>query len=68
MGGNKQVYKEAFERARDGKSRTLWERLLFPFQDQYTQQSREQGERDGAAAREEAARGGGGAPQPGTVE
>ena len=48
---NKPVYKEAFEQARSGRSRTLLQRLLFPFQDHYTQSSREQGERDGAAAR-----------------
>lgn len=54
MGGNKQVYKEAFERAREGKSRTLLERILFHFKDHYTQQSREQGERDGLLAREQA--------------
>jgi hypothetical protein len=54
MGGNKQVYKEAFERAREGKSRTLLQRLLFPFQDHYTQSSREQGERDGLQARAQA--------------
>ena len=51
MGGNKQVYKEAFDRARSGKSRTLWQRLMFQFQDHYTQHSREQGERDGLLAR-----------------
>lgn len=51
MRGNQQVYKEAFERARSGKSRGFWERITFPFQDHYTQQSREQGERDGAQAR-----------------
>jgi hypothetical protein len=51
MSGNKIVYKEAFERARAGHSRTLLQRLLFPFQDHYTQASRLQGERDGAAAR-----------------
>lgn len=55
MGGNKQVYKEAFDRARDGKSRTLLDRILFRFKDHYTQQSREQGERDGLLAREQAA-------------
>ena len=48
---NKPVYKEAFERARTGKGRTLLQRLLFPFQDHYTQASRIQGEQDGAAAR-----------------
>jgi hypothetical protein len=51
MGGNKQVYKEAFDQARSGKSRSLWQRLTFRFQDHYTQHSREQGEHDGAAAR-----------------
>lgn len=51
MRGNKQVYNEAFERARGGKARSVLQRLLFPFQDHYTQQSREQGERDGALAR-----------------
>lgn len=51
MGGNKIVYKEAYEQARAGKSRTLMQRLLFFFQDHYTQSSRVQGERDGAAAR-----------------
>lgn len=51
MRGNQQVYKEAFERARSGKSRSLWNRIMSRFQDHYTQQSREQGERDGAQAR-----------------
>lgn len=51
MGGNKIVYKEAFEQARAGRSRTLWQRLTLPFQDFYTRSSREQGERDGTAAR-----------------
>lgn len=51
MGGNKQVYREAFEQARSGKPRTLWQRLMFRFQDHYTQHSREEGERDGLAAR-----------------
>lgn len=54
MHANKQVYKEAFERAREGKSRTLLERILFRFKDHYTQTSREQGERDGLLAREQA--------------
>ena len=47
---NKPVYKDAFDRARAGKGRTLLQRLLFPFKDHYTQASREQGEHDGAAA------------------
>jgi hypothetical protein len=51
MGGNKQVYREAFEQARSGKPRTLWQRLMFRFQDHYTQHSREEGERDGTLAR-----------------
>jgi len=51
---NKQVYQEAFERARSGKSRAIWDRIMSLFQDQYTQQSREQGERDGLAARAKA--------------
>ncbi|HEX6040784.1 hypothetical protein [Longimicrobium sp.] len=51
MRGNQAVYKEAFERARSGKTRSLWQRIVFSFQDHYTQQSREQGERDGALAR-----------------
>ena len=59
---NKPVYKEAFERARTGKGRTLLQRLLFPFQDHYTQASRIQGEHDGAAAREASADGAGSAP------
>ena len=50
MSGNKQVYKEAFDRARTGKSRGFLQRLLFPFQDHYTQRSREQGEHDGSLA------------------
>lgn len=54
MHANKQVYREAFERAREGKSRGLLERILFRFQDHYTQTSREQGERDGLLARQQA--------------
>ncbi|HEX6910577.1 MAG TPA: hypothetical protein VF142_09280 [Longimicrobium sp.] len=51
MGGNKHVYREAFEQARSGKPRSLWQRLMFRFQDHYTQHSREEGERDGSLAR-----------------
>jgi hypothetical protein len=51
MGGNKIVYKEAYEQALAGRSRTVWQRITLPFQDFYTRSSREQGERDGAAAR-----------------
>ena len=55
MGGNKQAYDAAFQRARDGKSvRTVVEMLMSPFEDEYTRQSRERGARDGAAAREAA--------------
>jgi hypothetical protein len=49
MGGNKKLYKEAFDRARSGKSPTLWQRLTRQFQDHYTQDSREQGEHSHAA-------------------
>lgn len=51
MSGNKQAYNEAFERAKEGKSRPVWQILMAPFVDEYTRQSRERGERDGAAAR-----------------
>lgn len=50
MSGNKAAYKEAFDRARSGKSPTLWQRLTGRFQDHYTQHSREEGERDGNLA------------------
>ncbi len=62
MGGNKIVYKEAFEQAKSGKPRSLLQRLMFRFQDHYTQASREQGEHDGAAARDDAASKAGSAP------
>lgn len=51
MIGNKQAYQEAYERALEGKSAPVWGLLLRPFEDTYTRQSREQGEREGAAAR-----------------
>ena len=51
MTGNKQVYQTAYERALEGRSRPIWELFLAPFEDTYTRQSRQQGERDGAAAR-----------------
>ena len=51
MSGNKQAYKESFDRARSGKSPSLWQRLTGRFQDHYTQHSREQGEHDGNIAR-----------------
>jgi hypothetical protein len=62
MGGNKIVYKEAFDQAKSGKPRSLWQRLMFRFQDHYTQTSREQGEHDGAAARDNAAARAGSSP------
>jgi len=56
MTANKQAYTEAYERALHGKTRPLLERILGIFtDDQYTRQSREQGERDGMAARASAA-------------
>jgi hypothetical protein len=47
---NKQAYDAAYERALHGRSRPVWERLN-PFEDAYTRQAREQGERDGMQAR-----------------
>ena len=53
MHGNKQAYDAAFERGRQGKAgRTLWEKILSPFEDTYTRDSRERGWRDGSAARQ----------------
>lgn len=53
MSGNKQAYKAAYQRALDGKSgRTLLDLISSPFEDNYTRQSREQGFKDGVAARE----------------
>lgn len=52
MHGNKQAYQAAYERALAGKStRSLLDILTWPFEDNYTRQSREEGARDGAAAR-----------------
>lgn len=52
MHGNKQAYQAAYERALAGKStRSLLDMLTWPFEDNYSRQSREQGARDGAAAR-----------------
>jgi len=51
MTGNKEAYQAAYERALEGRSRPFWELLMAPFEDTYTRQSREQGERDGTAAR-----------------
>lgn len=56
MGGNKQAYEEAYQRALHGKSSwSLKNFFLLPFEDTYTRQSREKGARDGAAAREASA-------------
>ena len=51
MSGNKRAYEEAFQRAAEGRSRSLWNRLGSVMEDQYTRQSRIKGERDGAASR-----------------
>ncbi len=52
MTGNKQAYDAAYQRALEGKSsRSLWDAIKAPFEDTYTRQSREQGERAGIAAR-----------------
>ncbi|HEX8391946.1 MAG TPA: hypothetical protein VF665_06290 [Longimicrobium sp.] len=56
---NKAAYQDAYQRALEGKSaRSLGNLLTSLFEDHYTRESREQGARDGAAARGEAA------PQP----
>lgn len=50
---NRQAYQEAYDRALAGKSpRTILNVVMAPFEDHYTRESREQGSRDGAAARE----------------
>ncbi len=65
MGMNKQAYEAAYQRALAGKSSlTLSSFFLSPFEDEYTKQSRRQGERDGRAAREAAATSGGEAQPP----
>lgn len=52
MHGNKQAYQAAYERALAGKTtRSFLDMLTWPFEDNYSRQSREQGARDGAAAR-----------------
>jgi hypothetical protein len=53
---NKQAYEAAYRRGREGRSaRTVVEWLMYPFEDVYTRQSREQGHREGTAARAGAA-------------
>jgi hypothetical protein len=50
MRGNKQAYTAAYERAVRGKStRTLAEWFMYPFEDVYTRQAREQAVQDAAA-------------------
>ena len=52
MSGNKVAYDAAYQRALDGKSsQSWWSFITTPFEDEYTRQSRQRGERDGAAAR-----------------
>jgi ribosome modulation factor len=61
--GNKQAYDAAYQRGLAGKSsRPIWGFLLAPFEDEYTRQSREKGQRDGAAARALAEQGRNAAP------
>ena len=65
MGMNKQAYETAYRRALAGKSsHTIASFFLSPFEDEYTKQSRKEGERAGRAAREAAATSGGEAPPP----
>lgn len=55
MIGNKDAYNAAYQRALQGKSsRPLWNVISMVFEDEYTRESREKGERDGRAARETA--------------
>lgn len=66
MSGNKQAYQAAYDRALQGKgSRGIWDIIQAPFEDTYTRQSREQGARDGAAARLRASEAAATAPQHG---
>jgi hypothetical protein len=49
---NRKAYQEAYDRALEGKSpRSFLDYLMAPFEDHYSRQSREEGARDGAAAR-----------------
>ena len=53
MIGNKDAYNAAYQRALQGKSsRPLWNVISMVFEDEYTRESREKGEKDGRAARE----------------
>lgn len=49
MNSNKAAYDLAFQRAADGKGRSVLEMAMSLFEDEYTRQSRLKGERDGAA-------------------
>jgi hypothetical protein len=50
---NKAAYQEAYQRAVEGKSgRSIGTLLTGLFEDHYSRESREQGTRDGTAARE----------------
>lgn len=52
MSGNKAAYESAYQRALDGKSsQSWWAFFTTYFEDEYTRQSRQRGERDGTAAR-----------------
>jgi hypothetical protein len=48
---NREAYDAAYQRALAGHYRPVWEILMAPFEDEYTRESRQKGERDGAAAR-----------------
>lgn len=55
MTANKEAYDAAYQRAREGKgSRSLWGLISTVWEDDYSRRSREEGERDGAAARQAA--------------
>jgi len=63
MSGNKAAYDSAYQRALEGKSsQSWWAFFTTYFEDEYTRQSRQRGERDGAAAREQASGPGTAAP------
>ena len=48
------TYTESYNRALEGRGRSLASRVMSLFESEYTRQSRERGERDGAAARTQA--------------
>ena len=56
MTANKKAYREAYQRAVEGRSpRSIVQLLLSPFEDEYTRESRLSGASAGAAARAAAA-------------